>query len=158
MPSAPLGGVLGTRSSNLLRLTSSRTDKVNSLRACTHQLLAKVLKTLVKPYVSMPNRCFTRMPEPPAPSPPTAMLDPSRARFLRCSSPCAIKNAVFSQVFSSHSFLQPSTAILDHSRTRFLRCSSPSAIKNIVFPKFSEVTHPSKHRFVEHRGGLGAAH
>ena len=61
------------------------------------------------------------------------MLDPPRTRVLRCSSSSAIKNVVFSQVFSSHSFLQPATAIPDPSKKRFLQCSSPSAIKNVVF-------------------------
>ena len=45
----------------------------------------------------MPDRCFTRAPERRAPA-ADAMLDPSRTRVLRCSSPWAIKNVVFSQV------------------------------------------------------------
>ena len=46
----------------------------------------------------MPSVCFTNTPEPAAPLPPTAILDPSRTRVLQCSSPWAIKNAVFSEV------------------------------------------------------------
>ena len=48
---------------SILRLTCSRTDKVNSLRACTHLPFGKVTKTYVKPHVSLPNRCFTKFPE-----------------------------------------------------------------------------------------------
>ena len=67
VPSAPLAGVLGTRSSNFLRLTSSRTDNVSSLATCTHLTFRKVAKTSVKPHFCLPNRCFTRLPEAPRP-------------------------------------------------------------------------------------------
>ena len=45
------------------RLTSSRTNNVSSLRACSQPPFWKVTKTQLKPHSCMPNECFTKRPE-----------------------------------------------------------------------------------------------
>ena len=61
---AVLAGVLSPRV-EFPRLTSFRIDTVSSLGACTHPPDWKVIETLVKPYLRMPNRWFKGLPEPP---------------------------------------------------------------------------------------------
>ena len=63
---APIAGVLGHLvQKNLAK--SFRTDKVNSLGACTHRPFAKVPKTFVKHDFQKPNRRFSSTPEAPRP-------------------------------------------------------------------------------------------